>query len=365
MIEPGQTLYARLPRWACLMLLAAVAVLVLLPALPHPALVIPGERTWGAPAVETVKGDAALYQKIVADMQAGQGYYQAAAAEHRALHYPTAPAQVFRMPTLAWLLAALRFPVLQYAVLLGLYGVILVLFYREVRSRVTSLSARMGAAVFAVTGLSIVGVSGGVYWHEVWAALLIAASLLSYRAARWWPAVLCGLAACLIREIAAPYLLVMAGFVLWERRWKELFAWLAAMLVFAAAYRTHLGFAAQLYRPGDIVSSGWLAFGGWNFVLATAKWNILLHVLPYPLIALAVCAAVLGLAGAQEVRARRAAAIVAGYLTAFLVVGRPDNYYWGMLYTPLLGAGFLWAPAALRDLFSRVLVPLQSRSDPQ
>jgi len=350
MIEPGQTLYARLPRWACLMLLAAVAVLVLLPARPHPALYIPGERTWGAPAVENAKGDAALYQKIVADMQAGQGYYQAAAAEHRALHYPTTPAQVFRMPALAWLLAALRVPALQYAVLLSLYGAILVFFYREVRTRQTSLAARMAAVVVAVTGLSIVGVSGGIYWHEVWAALLIAASLLSWRAQRWWPAVLCGLAACLIREIAVPYLLVMAGFAAWERRWKELFAWGAAILVFAAAYLAHISVAATLYRPGDIASGSWLALGGWDFVLATAKWNILLHMLPYPLIALAVCAGVLGLAGCREARTRRAAVIVAGYLTAFLVVGRSDNYYWGMLYTPLLAAGFLWAPAALRDL---------------
>jgi hypothetical protein len=62
---------------------------------------------------------------------------------------------------------------------------------------------------------------------------------------------------------------------------------------------------------------------------------------------------VIGLAGAEDARARRAAVIVAGYLAGFLVVGRPDNYYWGLLYAPLLPVGFLLAPAALRDLFRK------------
>ena len=92
---------------------------------------------------------------------------------------------------------------------------------------------------------------------------------------------------------------------------------------------------------------------GWDFAIATAKWNILLHELPYPLIALALCLGVIGLAGAEDGRARRAAVIVAGYLAGFLVVGRPDNYYWGLLYALLLPVGFLLAPAALRDLFRK------------
>ncbi len=337
-----------MPGWASRTLLAIILLLVALPAIRHTSLDIPGERKWGEAGPKT--SDAMLYEKIVADIEGGQGYYRAAVAEHRAFHYPVAPAPVFRMPTLAWLLTGLHFRVLQYAVLLGLYGSILMLFYREVRAKGMSFPVRLASVVTAVTGLSIVGVSGSIYWHEVWAALLIAASLLSYRAKQWLPAVLCGLLACLIREIALPYIVVMAGFALWERRWKEFLAWLSAILLFLAAYLVHISVAATLYRPGDIVSSTWLSFGGWDFVIATAKWNILLHPLPNFLIALALCLGVLGLTGAREGRAQRAAVIVAGYLVAFLVVGRPENYYWGMLYTPLLAAGFLWAPAALRDL---------------
>jgi len=342
------TLYSRLPAWAARAILALALVLTVLPALPHPALYIPGERQAGEPSREGQ--DTILYEKVVADIERGQGYYEAAAAEHRLLHYPTSPPQVFRLPTLAWMLAGLHFYVLQLAVLLVLYGAVLVLLYRELLGARTSMVTRITAIAVLATGLSIIGLGKVVYWHEVWAALLIAISLLSYRSFRWWPSVFFGLLACLIREIAMPCLFVMAGFAFYEGRRTQALAWLGAMLLVAAAFGLHIYMAAGLHRPDDLVSPGWLGLYGWDFAIATAKWNILLHALPYPLIALALCMGVIGLAGAQDERARRAAAIVAGYLTAFLVVGRPDNYYWGLLYTPLLPVGFLLVPAALRDL---------------
>src|SRR5438045_7231579 len=122
-----------------------------------------------------------LYKKIVADVVGGRGYYEAAAAEHRAFQYPTSPPQVFRLPTLAWILAGLHFYAVQLALLLGLYGAIVILFYREVLAAQVSFRGRMVSIATAATGLSIVGVSDSVYWHEVWAALLMAVSLLSYR----------------------------------------------------------------------------------------------------------------------------------------------------------------------------------------
>ena len=91
-----------MPSWVSRTLLAIILILVVLPAIPHKPLDIPGERKWGEAGLKT--SDAVLYEKIVADVEGGQGYYQAAVAEHRAFHYPVAPAPVFRMPTLAWLL---------------------------------------------------------------------------------------------------------------------------------------------------------------------------------------------------------------------------------------------------------------------
>lgn len=353
MSQTGRTLYARMPVWACRGLLALVLVLTILPALPHPALYIPGEKHWGEPA--SPKSDQALYKQIVADMARGGTYYEAAAAGHRAFLYPTSPPQVFRLPTLAWMLTGLHVFALQLAVLLGLYTAITILFYRELLARRLSFAARIVSIAVLTTGLSIVGLKDGVYWHEVWAALLMALSLLIYRADRWWPSVLFGLLACLIREIAVAYLVVMAGFSLYERQRAQSLAWIGAIVLVAAGFAVHLHVAAGLHRQGDIVSPSWLGFGGWDFAIATAKWNVLLHALPYPLIALALCLGMIGLAGEDDGRTRRAAMIVAGYVAGFLVIGRPDNYYWGVLYTPLLPIGFLLAPAALADLWRSAL----------
>ncbi|HWU54735.1 MAG TPA: hypothetical protein VN175_04475 [Rhizomicrobium sp.] len=346
--QTGRTLYACLPVWAARAMLAIVLALTVLPALPHPALYIPGERQAGKPSQEGL--DTVLYKKVVADIERGQNYYEAAGAEHRLLHYPTSPPQVFRLPTLAWMLSGSRFPALQLAALVVLYGAIIVLLYRELLAAQLPFAGRILSVAVLATGLAVIGVRDALYWHEVWAALLMALSLLTYRAGRWWPSVLFGLLACLIREIATPYLFVMAGFALYERRWTQAAAWLGATLLVAAVFALHIHMAAGLHHPGDLVSPGWIGFYGWDFAIATAKWNVLLHALPYPLIALALCLGVIGLAGAQDGRARRAAVVVAGYLTGFLVVGRPDNYYWGVLYAPLLPVGFLLAPAALRDL---------------
>jgi hypothetical protein len=350
-----RTIYARLPAWLSRFLLAAILGLVVLPALPHPALHIPGERQWGQPG--PARSDMGLYRRVVADLENGQDYYVAAATEHRRFGYPTSPAPVFRMPTLAWMLLFLRTDFIRLTALALIYGATMVLLYRELQAGKNSLPVRVGVLAVAVTGLSVAGATDAVYWHEVWAGLLIALSLLSYRGARWWPAVLGGLAACLIREIAAPYLVVMAGFALLERRWKEVFAWIGAIVAIAAALVLHLSFASRLHQAGDIVSASWLGFGGWDFAIASAKWNILLHGLPYPLIALAICLGLVGLAGASDCRARRAAVIVGAYLMALLIVGRPDNYYWGIIFTPLLPMGWLFAPRAIRDLAASALFP--------
>lgn len=344
----SRTFYSCAGRWPARAILALMFVLVMLPVFSPSALYIPGERRWGEPGAG--KSDMNLYRQVVMDVEKGQSYYSAAAAEHRLFQYPTSPAPVFRMPTLAWLLAALRFDAIRLLALAFVYGASVIVLYRELLAAGKPFLVRIGVLAVAVTGLSVAGATDAVYWHEVWAALLMALSLLSYRPARWWPAVLCGLLACLIREIAVPYLLVMALFCLREKRWTELAAWTGGTVLFAIAYAAHLRMAATLYQPGDIISASWLGFGGWNFAIATAKWNILLHPLPYSGIALAICVGVLGLAGARDQRAQRAAVLVSGYVIGLTIVGRPDNYYWGILYAPLLPLGWVMARKAVPEL---------------
>ena len=294
--------------------------------------------------------DGELYANIVNRVATGQDYYAAAAAEHRKDSYPTSPPNVFREPAEALFLARLPGEASRWSALLAL--TVVAAFSARTAIARTSIPARMRlAAVLAITaGLSNAGMPHAPYMHEVWASLLIVLSLCVYQTKRPAVAASLGLAACLIRELALPYVLAMAAMDLLERRWRDAVCWLAATVAFVACYAAHLSRAAELHMPGDLVSSGWIGLGGWRFVLMTARRNAFLALTPAWVVATVVVAAAIGLVGCRDRWVARIAVVVVGYLAAVTLLGRPDNEYWGILWAPLLPLGLALAPAALRDL---------------
>ena len=188
------------------------------------------------------------------------------------------------------------------------------------------------------------------YMHEAWAGLLISLSLALRRADRFGLAVVAGLAAALIRELAAPYLVVMAATALLGRRWREAAAWTSAFAVFAAALALHAHLVDALVLPSDHAGAGWLKLSGWPFVLHAAQWNGVLAASPAWLTALAVPIALAGAAGWDSPLGRRLAAVLLAYVAAFAVIGRPENFYWGLMFTPLLPLGFARACRGLAGL---------------
>jgi hypothetical protein len=334
----------------CRLLLAAMAVLVLLAAIQKPV------PKMDHPVPKGVS-DVTLYQQIEQRMMRGESYYTAAPAQQRAWGYPTAPAQVFREPTLAWVLEVLRYdPVRRVVIVLlsaaALFGLRDALERAQVpiSLRILSLPLIGGAMAVAWGPLA-------AYFHEVWANILIALSLVFYRPPRWRLSVLIGLFACLIRELAVPYLLAMAAFALYERRYREVAGWAAAVLVFACFYAWHVHMASGLHRPGDYVSQGWLYLGGWPFVIEVSKRNLAWIYAPNFVIAAIVCLSLIGLAGYRNPWISRIGLIVGGYLASFLFVGRPDTSYWGIMITTLVPIGVGLSPLALRDLISRAWSP--------
>lgn len=358
----GPISLAALPPWVARLLLLLAAVLTLSTLLgPPPA---PASGAAVAPAGPRYT-DRELYREITGRVAAGQGYYAAAAATQRAHNYPTAPPWAFREPAEAWALALLGNDLVRWGALLVAAAAAVVLMRGAAEQATTSPWLRVAVTLLFGVGLAGVGAPAAAYLHENWAAVFIGLSLACWRpgggvgggeggeaggAGRWRLAAAFGLTACLVREIAAPYMLVMAAFAAAERRRAEALGWAAGLAVLAAALAAHFALAAAQHMPGDLASQGWLRFGGWPFAVLAARRNILLAVLPAPVASLVLLAGLLGLVSARSPWLRRIAGTACAFLGLFMAAGRPDNFYWGMIVAPLLAMGLPFAPAAVRDL---------------
>jgi hypothetical protein len=333
------------PRWLAWTVLLLAAILTLSTAIGPPR---------NPPPPSTGPGphytDRELYREITQKVAAGQDYYAATAATQRAHGYPIWPPWAVREPTEAWVLVLLRNDLVRWGALLLLAAAAVVLMRDGAEQAPGPLWRRIAVTLLFGVGLAIVGVPTAPYLHENWATVFIALSLACWRPERWALSLLFGLIACLFREIAAPYLLVMAGFAAAQRRRAELLGWGAALAVLAVALAVHFALAARQHLPSDGFSPGWMRFGGWPFAVLAARRNIVLAVLPAPLASLVLLASLLGLVSARSPWTDRIAGTAIAFLAVFMAVGRPDNYYWGMIVAPLLVMGLPLAPAALADL---------------
>jgi hypothetical protein len=337
---------AALPPWAARLVLLLIVALSL-STLAGPRLEPPPPTPAGPHFT-----DRELYTEIVRRVEQGEDYYVAAAATQRAHDYPTAPPWAFREPAEAWLLALLRTDAVRWGALMLLAAATVVLMRDAADQAPGPPWRRIAVTLLFGVGLATVGVPTAPYIHESWAALFIALSLAFWRPSgrRWILAVAFGLLACLFRELALPYMLAMAGIAALERRRGELIGWALALAVLAAALAVHFALAARQHLPGDGFSPGWVRFGGWPFAVLLARRNIFLAVLPPPLASLVLLASLLGLVAARSPWTTRIAGTAGAFLLVFMIVGRPDNYYWGLMIAPLLAMGLPFAPAAFRDL---------------
>lgn len=335
-----------LPRWA-----AAAALVLLLAA-------IGAGLFWGVATPRYMRpanpqlggGDGALYARIIADVARGEPYYRAAVREQRRFAYTLKPAWTVRAPLLAEAMSRLPGLPARRLALLGL----MVLVWAAWGVRLQTLYGKPAFTAWGVFCLAcgaLFGISDMAYlFHECWAGLLIALSLAAYDARRWPLSVLIGLVAVLLRELAAPYLLVMAIFALCARRKGEACAWGAALAAFVVFQFWHAHQVAMLLQPGDLTSRGWWGLGGWPYVLLLAKWNALLVAAPDWGAAVLVPAMLLGAAFWPGGVGGRLAVLTMGYSAGFLVFGRLDTSYWGLIDGPLLGLSLAVAPQAIAHL---------------
>lgn len=299
--------------------------------------------------------DADLYHAIIARMRGGENYYSATSAELGSRGYPTKPFFTWRLPTLALLLSAAGSDGVAKAIFIGLAVLVLIAWFFALRREGFSTVYALLGVIAMGSALILTNSDNALVYHEFWAGLYIALSLALWRLGWWLPAVAVGTLALVFRELALPFSLLMLGLAWYEGRRKEAIGWGVGIGLGMLLLAWHASAVTPLMQDSG-QSKSWLALGGWDFVLTTAQWNMLIILAPAAVVPVIVPLALLGLAGWNSGLGLRVALTLGAFLGAFAIVGWPTNIYWGLIYAPLLPLGWLVCLPALRDLW-RAAIP--------
>ncbi len=307
--------------------------------------------------------DLALYQAVIADVRGGRDYYDAAHEHIPRFGFPISSPLNWRLPTYAWLLSLLPNKCWIQAVLL-LFGVagLMLTFAAE---RATRDIFPAAVTTFVMFGVFKWVLDGDAYLaQEVWAGVLIMISVAALRLGEssWkWRllAASAGIAALLFRELALPYCVVAGGLAFWQRRYWEAALWGKGLVAFGLLLVWHVFQVRSELAEEGIVGGGaglaqWIRCGGIDFVLLTARMNSLLFHWPAALLWIFLLLSLFGLANRADFASRVSCLAALAYLVAFAIVGRPENFYWGLLYAPLLPAGIATGTHVLSQLWSDV-----------
>lgn len=300
--------------------------------------------------------DIALYVVAIERIQKGENYYDFIVPEQRARNYPVNPGIAVRLPTLAYLDAALGESGQIAAAMLLMLAIVLVWWRRlGAEGEAGGRLQRLGAALVFV-GASLQLNRHYFPLHELWAGGLIALSFGLHRmgrngqGGRWIAAFLTAALALSIRELALPYVLLMTTFSLWNRNLREAAAWIALILAFFAGLAWHLSIIAQHVLPSDPHGPPWLVMRGMAGWLVNVVQSSNLRWLPHVLAGPAVVLMTFGWLGWKSPSGMAGFLLCAGYGVAFMLVGRWDNFYWGAMIAPVMFAGLVFAPRAVMQL---------------
>ena len=286
------------------------------------------------------KGDIDLYRTIITRMRDGEGFYAVTGEEQLQRGYPVRPFLTWRLPTSAWLISTVGDTL--GSALLNLLAMLAMLAWVDfLRSAGLSRVQILTGSMMVFSGLVLMIMPQLLYLHEAWAGTLIALSL-PLRSRYWQLSVLVGITALAFRELALPYVLVMLGCAVWEGRRRETFWWGFGLLVFLAGLGLHAAMVSSHLGPVAPQGEGWLAMGGWPFVVATSRWNLIFLLTETWLAALSLPLLLLAAWAWKGPVGLRLKLTLWCYCLAFLFVGRSNNDYWGIMLAPLLGVSLVY-----------------------
>lgn len=357
----GASRFARLPPLSARLLLLLLAGLVALAAVSSVQTRMDGQGSGAPEKAERANDDRdlVLYDRIIDRLRQGDGYYQAAVAEHRALSYPLRPGLTVRLPTLAKIQSWLPVPpnpaqrgMPERVIAIVLFAAMLIGWQRRLSEEVNSPLLRSSGLVLLAIGGHIATTRYYLVLHELWAGAFLALSLAYYRPekGKWAISWLAAAAALAIRELALPFVLLMAAQAIWCRRWREAWAWVALVALFAAALAFHLKAVAALVRPDDLEGLSWFTFRGFEGWITTIVQSSPLFYLPIMLSGPLVVLMVFGWAAWRTQIATFSTLLFVGYGLAFMIAGRAENWYWGLIIAPTMWLGLAFVPMAIRGL---------------
>ena len=294
--------------------------------------------------------DMMLQRDIVSAMQHGVPYYQAATQTQRAHGYPTRPFVTVREPTLFWLAARFGWDQLntaEYALL-----IVNALLWPLALPPPVNWLERIGAGIgIALGGLAAIA-STITPMSEAWCGMLLslALGLTVWQRTLWWMPLLVIAAALALRELALPFLLLAAAFAGFERRWKELAAWVLVAALFAAGMAVHAAKVGEYALASDLPSQGWSGGLGLRGVLLALVNTTALHLLPKQAALVIALLPVLGWGALSGRGGRFAALLLGGFALLIALFARSDNFYWGFLMLPAWFAGLALVPRGVLQL---------------
>lgn len=338
-----------------------------------PSLVIAHNKAAERPRDEDLK----LYDRAISRILHGENYYDFIVSEHRRADYPVRPGAAVRLPTLAYLDAAMGVdgdrpaPNAMAVALALMVGVIAAWWGRLGDLGVDPSLRRIG------TALVFFGASLGLnrYYfvlHELWAGMLVALSLGLHRphggwrekvgtgfshqtsdrkdSGRFLGAVLAAALALSIREHVLPYVLLMGAMAGWRGAWREAAAWGALVALFAVGYAWHLHLIALQTLPTDHLGPSWLAMRGLGGFLSNTVLSSNLRFLPHQIAGPLTILMIFGWASWRSSAGQTGLLLFSGYALLFAIAGRNDNFYWGAVITPVMALGLAFMPMGVSAL---------------
>lgn len=293
--------------------------------------------------------DVALYKAIRDRVAAGEDYYAAAVSEQIATGYPVSPPMTVRTPPLTWIHATLgsttAWLLLVLLILLALWMTLLRL-EKLTQSRFEWFSATFLLAA----GVALSASPAASFVHDAWAGALILLSINLWARHHVRSAVLVGLLAVCIRELAAPFLIAMCAIAICRRKKVESIWWVSAGIAASTLYSVHAAFVLNQISADSPASPGWFALNGWPYIVGQVRATTPMTFLPDSLTVVLVSLGFMGWLLTTGRLALAAKATLITFCLIFSIAGRENTLYWGLLYSGLLMSGVALAPRGLVKL---------------